>query len=89
MNFSIARAGSPIVSRKAIPRPPNRRLRRHGAFASFTYRHFQRYSIATFLSNTSLAAAMLVRTWLIQDLSHSPFLVALVPALIMAPMLVL
>ena len=44
--------------------------------------------MAALLGYTAFFIQMLVRGWLVQDLTHSPFLVAMVPALLMLPMLV-
>jgi MFS family permease len=55
---------------------------------ALSYSQYRRYSIAATLSFTAFAVQMLVRGWLVQDLTHSPFLVSLVPALMMLPMLV-
>lgn len=60
-----------------------------GPFAALTNRQYQRFSAAAILSFTALAIETIARGWILQLMTGSPLLVALVPALLMLPMLFL
>jgi MFS family permease len=65
----------------AVPTP---RLRVAGALA---YPSFRWFALAQFISFTLLTVQMMVRGWQMQELTHSPFMVSLVGALQVLPML--
>lgn len=78
----------PIPSRAKIhlgqrlKRPP--RVRAAGALA---YPAFRWFALAQFISFSLLIIQMMVRGWQMQELTHSPFMVSLVGALHVLPML--
>ncbi|MBI2965592.1 MAG: MFS transporter [Chloroflexi bacterium] len=63
------------------------RRRRGGPFAPFANRQYRLFSIATLISGTALSVQSLTRVWLVQEQTHSPFLVAVAAALTALPML--
>ncbi|MBI2965590.1 MAG: MFS transporter [Chloroflexi bacterium] len=74
------------AQRPAAPPAANKAL---GPFAALVDHQYQRYSIAALGSTTALAIETLARVWLLQQLTDSPLMVSLVPALLMLPMLFL
>lgn len=62
---------------------------RWGRFGAFTHRSYQLFSAAAFLSFCVVTIQMMTRAWMVQEMTHSPLLVAMVPALGVFPMLVL
>ena len=79
------------ISRPAGVRPAGwvraARRRRSGPFAPFANRQYRLFSIATLISGTALSVQSLTRVWLVQEQTHSPFLVAIAAALTALPML--
>jgi MFS family permease len=60
-----------------------------GPFAALADSQYRRYSLAALASNSALAIETMARVWLLQQLTGSPLVVSLVPALLMLPMLFL
>jgi MFS family permease len=84
---------SPGGSRKRSKRSggfsrPVYSLSRIGPFEPLGHTQFQRYTVAATLGFTAFFVQMLVRGWLVNELTNSPLQVSLVPVLLMAPMLV-
>lgn len=67
---------------------PVYQISRIGPFEPFGHTQFRRYTIASLFSFSAFFVQMLVRGWLVNDLTGSPLLVSLVPVLYIAPMLV-
>ena len=67
---------------------PVYRISRIGPFEPFGHTQFRHYTIAALFSFTAFFVQMLVRGWLVNELTGSPLLVSLVPVLFIAPMLV-
>ncbi|MEX0762801.1 MAG: MFS transporter [Dehalococcoidia bacterium] len=67
---------------------PVRGFSRPGPLGVLSHPQYRRYSLAALLAFTAFALQMFLRGWLVLDLTHSPFMVSLVPALVMLPMLV-
>lgn len=67
---------------------PVYQISRIGPFEPFGHTQFRRYTIAAIFSFSAFFVQMLVRGWLVNELTGSPFLVSLVPVLYIAPMLV-
>jgi MFS family permease len=60
-----------------------------GPFAALADSQYRRYSVAVLASNSALAIETMARVWLLQQMTGSPLMVSLVPALLMLPMLFL
>lgn len=73
-----------VLVRRMAGRPS--RLAHLGAFA---HRSYQLYSAATFLGFCIITVQMMTRAWMVQEMTHSPLMVAMVPALQVLPMLLL
>lgn len=58
-------------------------------FGAFTHRSYQLFSAASFLSFGVVTVQLMTRSWMVQEMTHSPLLVAMVPALQVFPMLIL
>ena len=56
---------------------------------AFVVPAFRRFALAQAVAFTVLVAQMIVRSWMVQSETHSPFLVSLVPSLQLLPSLVL
>jgi MFS family permease len=91
----------PALHSNPSPGSPKRRARHAGGFSRpvysiskigpfepFGHTQYRRYTFAALLTFTAFFIQMLVRGWLVNELTGSPFLVSLVPVLLMAPMLV-
>ena len=63
-------------------------ISRIGPFEPFGHTQFRRYALAAWFSFAAFFVQMLLRGWLVNDLTGSPFLVSLVPVLYIGPMLV-
>lgn len=60
-----------------------------GPFAPFSNGQYRLFSIAALISGTALSVQALTRVWLVQEQTHSPFMVALVAAATAIPLLLL
>jgi len=60
-----------------------------GPLAPFANGQYRLFSIAALISGTALSAQALTRVWLVQQQTHSPFMVALVAAATAIPLLLL
>ncbi len=63
-------------------------ISRIGPFAPLGHTQFRHYTIAALFSFSAFFVHMLIRGWLVNELTGSPLLVSLVPVLFIAPMLV-
>ncbi|MEX0762800.1 MAG: MFS transporter [Dehalococcoidia bacterium] len=59
------------------------------ALSAFAFPAFRVFAAAQFVSFTVLTVQIIVRSWMVQELTGSPFLVALVPSLHLLPTLAL
>lgn len=67
---------------------PVYQISRIGPFEPFGHTQFRHYTIAALFSFSAFFVHMLIRGWLVNELTDSPLLVSLVPVLFIAPMLV-
>ncbi|MBI4220217.1 MAG: MFS transporter [Chloroflexi bacterium] len=79
----MTRALVPARARRVVL--PRRRT--SGPFASLANRQYRIFSLASLTSGTGLSVQSLARVWLVQDMTHSPFMVAMAAALTSVPML--
>ena len=63
-------------------------ISRIGPLEPFGHTQFRHFTIASLFSFSAFFVQMLVRGWLVNDLTRSPLLVSLVPVLYIAPMLI-
>jgi MFS family permease len=61
---------------------------RSGTFAPFAHRDFALFSAASVVSNAGFTVQSLARVWLLQETTHSPFVIGLAAALTGLPVLV-
>jgi MFS family permease len=91
----------PALHPNLSPGSPKRRTRHAGGFSRpvysiskigpfepFGHTQYRHYTLAALLTFTAFFIQMLVRGWLVNELTDSPFLVSLIPVLFMGPMLV-
>ncbi len=83
-------------ARRKKPRAPHTsgihrpvyQISRIGPLEPFGHTQFRHYTVAALFSFSAFFVHMLVRGWLVNELTGSPLLVSLVPVLFIAPMLV-
>jgi MFS family permease len=88
--------GRGTYQRRKSPRAPGTggmhrpvyRISRIKPFEPFGHTQFRRYALAAWFSFSAFFVQMLLRGWLVNDLTDSPFLVSLVPVLYIGPMLI-
>ncbi|HJP28216.1 MAG TPA: MFS transporter, partial [Dehalococcoidia bacterium] len=68
---------------------PVRRLRRGHPLGVLRNSQYRRYWAAGFVTFTGFNMQMLIRGWMMYDLTHSPLMVTMVTAAMMMPMLFL
>ena len=90
-NSNTATVTGPATTAAAAPRTkrPIRAIRRDHPLGVIRSGQFRMYWTAGFLTFTAFSMQMLTRGWLMEQLTGSPFLVALVVAGMMLPMLFL
>jgi len=74
-----------MVPVRGMPGRPSRLV----VMGAFVHRSYQLYSAAAFLGFGIITVQMMTRAWMVQEMTHSPLMVAMVPALQVLPMLVL
>jgi MFS family permease len=81
---------APLQTQAGLPvRGISLKAARWGRFGAFTHRSYRLFCAASFISFCVVTIQLMTRAWMVQEMTHSPLLVAMVPALQVFPMLVL